>query len=144
MLKLASAFLLLFAIMGCSGGTRHFKVSIKNELPRPVTIALTKDGPPFEAPWASPEDVAARRATPDTASGFRVVDPGRTASVNDIVGRFEKGSKAVLRVYSGSMTFREMLDTAPGSNRVDVILTPGQNQFVVREGSQGIRVEPQQ
>jgi hypothetical protein len=144
MLQRSVVCLVLLAVVGCSGGTRSYGVSIKNDLPRPVTIALTKDGPPFEAPWASPEDLAAGRVIRDDASGFRVVEAGRTASVNNINGRFDKGSKAILRVYSGSMTFREMLDTMPGSNRVDVTLTPGKNQLVVRESSQGIRVEPRQ
>src|SRR6476646_4202327 len=127
MLQRSVVCLVLLAVVGCSGGPRSYSVSIKNDLPRPVTIALTKDGPPFEAPWASPEDLAARRVTRENASGFLIVEAGHTASVKNINGRFDKGSQAILRVYSGSMTFREMLDTMPGRNRADVTLTPGKN-----------------
>ncbi len=133
---------MLIGLTGCSGGTRSYSVSVKNDLPRPITIALTKSGPPFEPAWASPEDVAARRVSPENASGVQIVEAGKTASVHNVTGRFDKNTQAVLRVYSGSATFREMLDTPPGRNRVDVNLSPGKNDLVVREGSQGIRVEP--
>jgi|SRR5690348_16245889 len=142
MLQRILFLLMLIGLIGCSGGTSSYSVSIKNDLPRPVTIALTKNGPPFEAAWASPEDVSARRVSPENANGIQIVEAGKTASVHNVAGRFDKSTQAVLRVYSGAATFREMLDTPVGPGRVDVVLSPGKNDLVVREGSQGLLVEP--
>ena len=129
-------------VVGCSSQTQTYSISLKNDLPRPITIALTKSGTPLEAQWAAPEDVVARRVTPEDATGIQIIKPGKTASVKNIGGHFDKGSEAVLRVYAGPMDFKEMLNTAPGPNRVDVLLAPGRNDLVAREGPNGLRVEP--
>ena len=47
----------------CAGGchsyeTRAYDVMVRNDSPVPIVVWLTKDGPPYEQAWLSPEDIA--------------------------------------------------------------------------------------
>ncbi|HWE95640.1 MAG TPA: hypothetical protein VG269_16870 [Tepidisphaeraceae bacterium] len=133
--------LLLALVAGCAP-TETYTVSLKNQTPRPITAIMTKDGPPFEKGWASPEDVAADRVAPDEVSGIQVIPEGRTGTNTGLSGHFDKGTHAILRVYDGKMLPSEMLRTQPGRSRVDTVLHPGENRFVARETADGLVVEP--
>ncbi|MDB5300622.1 MAG: hypothetical protein JWO87_2285 [Phycisphaerales bacterium] len=132
---------LLLLVAGCAS-TSTYSVSLKNQTPRPITAVMTKDGPPFEKGWASPEDVAADRILPDEVSGLQVIPEGKTGTNNGLSGQFDKGTHAVLRVYDGKPLPSEMLRTKPGRSRVDIVLKPGENRFVARETADGLIVEP--
>ncbi|HEX5241712.1 MAG TPA: hypothetical protein VFW23_00515 [Tepidisphaeraceae bacterium] len=140
MLKQTLVLLVLLCVAGCAGNVRNFQISLTNDTPNPLTIALTKSGPPFEAKWAAPEDVAAKHVTPDQTSGMMVIQPSKTVN-STVSGRFEKNSEPVLRVYPGAMTFSEMLSAKTGVNRFDLPLTDGSNKFIVRQGGQGLNIE---
>jgi hypothetical protein len=140
MLKQTLVLLALLCVAGCAGNVRNFQISLTNDTPNPLTIALTKSGPPLEAKWASPEDVVARRVSPDQTSGMTVIQPSKTVN-STVSGRFEKNSEPVLRVYSGAMTLSEMLSAKTGVNRFDLPLKDGSNKFIVRQGGQGLNIE---
>src|SRR5256885_647147 len=57
MKRLFPILLFACALTGCTT-TQTFDVSVKNQTSRPVTVGFVKEGPPFEAHWASPEDYA--------------------------------------------------------------------------------------
>ena len=140
MLKQTLVMLVLLGLAGCAGNVRNFQISLTNDTPSPLTIALTKNGPPFEAKWASPEDVAAQRVSPSQTSGMTVIQPSKTVN-STVSGRFEKNSEPVLRVYSGAMTLSEMLHAKVGVNRFDLPLSDGLNKFIVHENSKGLNIE---
>lgn len=131
------------ALVGCTPTATHrFDVTVRNDTPNPLTLALVKDGPPYEAAWATPEDFAidASRAREEWAGKtgrLRGLPPGKTAEVVGLTGKFEAGTRAFVRVYNGDLTVSQMLSKAADSpDRVDVILVPGPNELtVVPDGS---------
>ncbi|HEX8915433.1 MAG TPA: hypothetical protein VF796_23980 [Humisphaera sp.] len=150
----AALLLLLLApaaLTGCSSArSASFDIDVRNASPAPVTITLTKDGPPFEAAWASPEDLTIetpkirerRSEWAGSATGMAVVPPGKSASIRGFTGKFDVGTQAILRVYSGEPTLSQMVARGPKSfDRVDVPLNPGPNRVVVKDQSSGLKVE---
>jgi hypothetical protein len=136
----------LLLAVGCQHyQTRTYSISVKNDTGDFVTVALTKDGPPYSAKWASPEDIAQGhvKPRPDDELGTTGIRPGGIESVGYISGQFSPGSRAVLRVYKGgAMTVREMLAIKPGPARVDYPLQPGDNRLVVREQAGKLVLSP--
>src|SRR5688572_27925725 len=111
--------------------TKTFDLAVRNETDDFITLALTKDGPPFEPVWATPEDIAAHAPHATDGPGFKLVPPGRTAEAV-VKGTFDKGTGAILRVYRGELEVQEMTKVSPTSpHRLDVPLTPGPNRFTV-------------
>ena len=87
-----------------------------------MTIALTKDGPPFERLWAAPEDLAIESPKADEQHGYVVLPPGREADVS-VEGKFDRGTRGFLRVYRGEPDISGMIAIGPVSpNRLDVPL----------------------
>jgi hypothetical protein len=124
--------LMLAAVAGCSR-VDQFNVVVRNETTAPLTVVLTKDGPPFEAKWAAPEDLAIGSPSAEEEHGFVVLPPGREAEVA-VEGRFDRGTRGVVRVYRGEPDISAMNAihrTSP--DRIDVPLTPGFNSFVIAE-----------
>lgn len=131
-------------LAGCSSAREYtFDVSVKNDSAGPVTIWLTKDGPPLEQGWRSPEQVALRSPGHEERIGGVLVPPGKTASTGPIKGKFEPGTFAWLRIYDGKYeSFSDLLAVSPrSSKRVDQPLDPGVNQLVVRSRNGRIHVE---
>jgi hypothetical protein len=132
-LALLIVALLLF-ITGCSGPTKTYSVAVKNELDQPITVWLTKSGPPVEASWLSPEQLATYENPRGEKIAGRAVPPGKVAETGNQKGHFPSGTEAVLRVYLGQHTLDELLATNTRSlNRVDVTLSPGRSDLVVQQ-----------
>ena len=134
-------------LVGCSSArTERFDVTVRNDTPRPLTLALVKDGPPYEAAWATPEDFAIdssrrREEWAGKAGRLRGLPPGKTAEVAGLTGQFAAGTRAFLRVYNGDLTVSQMLSKAHDSpDRVDVILVPGANDLTVVPDGSAIKV----
>src|SRR5687768_12016867 len=127
--------LLLASAFGCSSArTQTYDIHVTNSTSGPVTISLAKDGPPYEAAWASPEDLAIESPRYRERGGMGVIPPGKTASTEKLTGRFEANAQGYLRVYAGDLTISEMLSKSRGSpGRVDVPLVPGRNDIRVED-----------
>jgi hypothetical protein len=131
------AFLsLLIVLAGCS---RHekFDVSVLNHTNGALTLALTKDGPPFERVWASPEDLAIESPKADEKHGYVVLPAGKSADVS-VEGTFDSSTHGYLRVYRGDLQISQM-NAINGSspNRLDIQLRPGVNKFVIGDDREG-------
>jgi hypothetical protein len=127
---LAVAALLAAIVTGCTR-TEKFDVTVRNSTQSSLTLALTKDGPPFEAVWASPEDLAIQSPGADEKHGYVVLPPGKEGDVS-VEGKFDKGTRGYLRVYRGDLQVSEMNAIRSDSpNRVDLPLSPGRNVFVI-------------
>ena len=139
-MKIAALSLILL-IVGChSVENRSYDVNVKNDSIKPVTIWLTKNGPPWEAGWKSPEDLAIESPKNDERIAGVVVPPGKTASTGKIAGQFEPHVDAILRVYLGQKTFDDLLAVSHDSpDRIEVVLKPGVNQIVVRDDNGSIK-----
>jgi hypothetical protein len=125
-----AAVLLVTLVTGCAR-TENFDVTVRNSTTSPVTLALTKDGPPFEALWASPEDLAIQSPKAEEKHGYVVLPPGKEGDVS-LQGKFDKGTRGYLRVYRGDLQVSEMNAIKSDSpNRVDLPLSSGRNVFVI-------------
>ena len=107
---------------------------MKNQTLQPVTLWLTKDGPPREEGWLSPEQLGELPAD-EQRYDLAIVPPGKTGYTGTVSGDFPKGTHAVLRVYDGQKELFHILedDKAGQSNRVDQVLKPGMNRLSVRD-----------
>jgi hypothetical protein len=142
--RLGIHLLCLLLLVGCrSYEARTYDVTVANVSSGPITIWLTKNGPPFEASWLSPEDMAVESPRgPQGAIGGVVVPEGKTARTGPRKGQFDSGTRAILRVYSGALTFDQMLASSSESrSRVDVRLPPGQSAYVVTGAPGAIEVK---
>jgi len=81
MIKALLVTLFLAALTGCTP-TQSFDISVHNQTNNPVTLWLTKDGPPFEPLWASPEDLAIQSPGADEKHGYVVLPPGKEGDVS--------------------------------------------------------------
>jgi hypothetical protein len=128
---IVAVVLLLGAIdTGCSR-TDKFDLTVRNSTKSPLTLALTKDGPPFEPVWASPEDLAIQSPGADEKHGYVVLPPGKEGDVS-VQGKFESGTHGYLRVYRGDLQVSEMNAIRSSSpNRLDIKLSPGRSTFVI-------------
>lgn len=123
--------ILLVPAIGCTT-TKSFSVSVKNEYKEPMTIWLTKNGPPMERDWLPPEDIAMMQKIPEGVwrKGL-ILLPGEAADA-DVTGRFDPGVSAVLRVYRGQKKLEELFGISKGSpNRTDIELPEGRSVFVI-------------
>ena len=140
--------LLCLLMAGChTYETRRYDVTVHNRTAEPITIWLTKDGPPYEAAWLSPEDLAIEspRQNESREIGGVILQPGKSASALR-AGRFETATRAILRVYDGAVRFNDLLAISrENPARVDVALRPGNNEYSVEPGAGQLtvrRVEP--
>jgi hypothetical protein len=124
---------------GChSYEVRVYDVNVQNNASVPITIWLTKDGPPYEPGWLAPEDIAIESPKqPAKIIGGVVVPQGKTANTGPLKGQFEPSTHAVLRVYAGQLNFDELL-ASPGNEktRIDMTVHPGRTDLIVT-GSAG-------
>src|SRR5688500_5157788 len=107
-------------LVGCGAATHTFDVSVSNDTEEPITVWLTKDGPPYEKSWRSPEDLAIESPAGARVAGVKI-PPGQSATTGSMKGKFDEGTLAILRVYGGDYTFSDLLAVSRGSpNRADV------------------------
>ena len=100
---------------------------------------LTKDGPPPEEGWYSPEQLATMPADLRAAYDLAIVNPGRTATTAKMSGEFPSGTNAVLRVYPGAKELFHIIEDgkAGRERRVDKTLKRGMNRFVATDAGDG-------
>jgi hypothetical protein len=131
------AVLALVMTVGCSSTeSRKYDISVANKSAADVTVWITKSasitvhGGPFEATWASPEEVEQEPPREQGLSTDIVIPPGKTASVHPY-GEFDPGGDAYLRVYRAT-SLDVILALDRGSrNRCDLVLEPGRNVITV-------------
>ena len=124
---------LLLAAVGCAE-SRTYSLELANRTDEPLTVWATKQGGPFEADWASPEEVALASPNLPPDATPPVALPGRTLVNDGLEGKFASGSRAVLRVYAGERTLAHLLSVSRGSpQRADVPLVPGPNRLVAEQ-----------
>ena len=128
--RLALIAVVCFAAVGCAR-KESFDVSVRNGTDGPLTLVLTKDGPPFERLWAAPEDLAIESPRAEEQHSYLVLPANRDADIN-LEGKFDRGTRGYLRVYRGDLPIPEMVAIGPASpNRLDLRLEPGANRFVI-------------
>ena len=129
---------MLALLAGCAQ-TRSYQVRVTNHTDEPITFGLVKEGGPIEPEWAPPELAAANDAQPSAAM-WGAIPPGKTAGTNHpITGKFDRGSRAVLRVYQGNLSGKLAQILAinrDAPNRVDVQLHPGMNQVTITQNGE--------
>ena len=132
--------LMIVLLVGCR---TTYDVKVRNDLKQPVTVWLTKNGPPAEANWLSPEQIAIGNVPAGEKRSDVVVPSGKTAETGKVKGKFPKGTSAVLRVYVGQHTLDELLAMSrPGTSRVDVVLPRGKSSLIIREENGKIVASP--
>ena len=130
------SLLLMIALTLLAGGcATTYSVQARNETGGPVQLWLTKDGPPAEDGWRSPEDLASTAGDHEPKYDFAVVEPGRTGFTDNLTGNFPKGTNPVLRVYGGTDNYFKLADAQKAGTvrRADYPLKAGANKVVVRE-----------
>jgi hypothetical protein len=121
----------IVVLLGCVP-THTYEVVVKNRSATPVTVWLTKNGPPVENRWKSPEDYAIERPGGNERVSGVIIAPGQEGATGKVSGRFPPQTDAVLRVYVGEHGVTDLLAISRGSpNRIDVTLNPGMNDLVV-------------
>jgi hypothetical protein len=119
-------------IVGCAR-TQTYDLAVKNATSQPITIWLTKDGPPVEDNWRSPEHLAIRpsRGESERIAGV-VVSAGQIVATGPITGRFDSDTYAWLRVYGGQHKLSGLLAISRGShNRLDIPVAPGRHAWTI-------------
>jgi hypothetical protein len=142
-MKWIACLMLAVVAVGCGSG-KSYQVEVKNQTAQSVTLWLTKDGPPKEEGWYSPEELGAMPESARPGYDLAIVPPGKTGFTGKVSGEFPKGTEAVLRVYGGQKELFHLLEDAKAgkANRVDQVLKPGMNRLsVVDRGGQMV-VEP--
>jgi hypothetical protein len=127
---------------GCSSTTRSFDVTVRNDTSYPVMLWLTKNGPPEEDRWVSPETLASSDRPRSPLPGA-VVQPGQKLATDTITGKFPSGTSAILRLYAHATHLTELPDIpapAPGRRR-DIVLQPGDNKFIVSDNPEPLSVK---
>lgn len=141
-MRFAFLLLVVFAV-GCSGPTQTYNVTVRNDLNQPITVWLTKNGPPAEANWLSPEQIAVGEGPAGGRMAGTPVPSGKIAETGKISGKFPAGTNAILRVYVGQHTLDELLAMSRrNSSRLDVMLSPGETNLIVREEGGKLSAEP--
>ena len=132
LLRLGLLPTVMLVAIGCGPTTRTYSVTVKNDYSEPMTVWITKNGPPMETAWLPPEDIAMMRSLPQGVKlkGL-ILLPGETGDTT-ATGKFNSGVSAVLRVYRGQKTLQELFGISQDSpNRTDIELAPGDNRFVI-------------
>lgn len=123
---------LVLALAACGPTTETIQLSVINQSPSPMTVVLTKDGPPMEKNWLPPEDIAMMKNAPAdmTVNGITLQPKQKVDQVR--IGQFEAGVHPMLRIYRGDQNMKQMLGIGPDSpNRSDLVLHPGHNTIVI-------------
>lgn len=135
--------LALVLLAGCSTTQkRTYDISVRNATEGPITLWLTKDGPPYDAGWLAPEHIAASAPAHEERISGVVVPPGKTAYTGPLTGEFEPNTTAILRIYGNKYpSFSDLLAVPPRSpERIDHPLDPGKSMLVVTKRAGKLQV----
>ena len=114
---------------------RSFEISVKNETAQPLSLGLVKNGPPTEAGWVAPHEVAMMAPQLADRHWGWVLAPGETKTFGPYTGHFESQTHAILRVYAGTPTIDEMIAFSKDDpQRLDIYLWPGKSAYAIRYG----------
>jgi len=129
-MRTLTALVLASLALGCVK-TRTYQVSLTNHTDSPITFGVVKHGDPYEYNWAAPEVVESNGGHA-SAELWGAIPPGKTATSDQIKGRFSRSASAELRVYQGKLDLPGILAVSRGApNRLDLPLTPGMNKFTI-------------
>lgn len=121
---------------------RSYDLTLSNQLPDPVTVFLTKNGPPDEQGWLAPEQLAAGPINQDSEYNGQVVPAGGGLDIRNIHGRFRRTTLAILRVYRQTGTLEDIAAIGPNDpRRLEVRLDPGVNELIIGENQWGLSVQ---
>jgi hypothetical protein len=148
-MKINALLLTLVALLaaGCQSSVtqRTYNYQIANNLSEPITIFLTKTGPPNENGWLAPEQLAAAPISEDNSHEGKVVPPN-TQLTATATGKFIRGSDAVLRIYRVRGSVEDYAAIDPGNpKRADITLHDGNNNIIVSSDDSEMtvrRIEP--
>ena len=127
-------------LIGCGPATQSYTLAVENHSDEPMTVWLTKSGPPAEPGWLSPEQIAIYGLDQNQKISGVVIPPHRVADVGPINGKFAGQSDAVLRVYKGQQKYQDMLAiSADGVRRDDVALPPGRSRIIIQPDGRTVR-----
>lgn len=130
----------LVGLAGCVPTTRTYDVRVSNRTDGPVTLWLTKNGPPAERGWEPPEALATKRLRDDDLRTGVILERNMTVSTRTLTGKFYRDTGAVLRVYSGELKFADILAIGRSSpSRYDYKLDPGHNDVIIVDAPTGVR-----
>ena len=133
-----SVWLLAFMAAGCAQ-KREYQVTVHNRLDVPITVGLIKEGPPLERDWASVEQMAIAAHGDEVPPWGMVIPAGRRAESPMVPGSFERGARAMLRVYRGEHSNAELMAISDGSpDRATLTLFPGNNELLVAPGEKSL------
>lgn len=126
---------LLLVSVACNRYERRtYDVTVINNSLGPITVGLTKNGPPFDGDWAAPEDVAVMNHRDSEAAWGLRLESGKRGQNKRVDARFAPQTLAVLRVYIGELTMDDILAaSASAPNRRDVRLREGVSVVTVNE-----------
>ena len=144
-MKMFACLALLVMTIGCNSTRKTFDVRVQNQTSQPVTVWLTKDGPPPEVGWYSPEQLGEMPNDTRARYDLAIVPPGKSGYTGKMTGEFPAGTRAVLRIYPGAMELFHILEAAKtgGGQHSDFVLKPGTNKLaVVDQGGGQLAVEP--
>ena len=130
---IAVTMLLLLAPLaaGCAGPSKSYNVTVHNNADLPVTLWLTKDGPPPEKGWYTPDEFL--QAPPGERSPGVQLPAGKTAHTGNVSGTFPQGTHAVLLIFRAGSSAN-----APGkSEPLTVPLEPGKSDLAVAVNDKG-------
>ena len=138
MMTLRIALILIAcALLGCTP-TRTYDITVHNETPAPVSLWLTKDGPPAERGWYTTEQFVA--APIDEPSPGIILPAGEIADTGKRKGKFPRGTNAILLIYRTGEIAK-----LPGQSQPIVIrLIPGRNELTVVEENGKLTTKPPQ
>jgi hypothetical protein len=134
--RIALIALALSALLSGCAQTRSYHVAVRNDTRDPITVGFAKEeGGPYEANWATPEQVAIGSPTYVERNWTSVVvPPGRTGVAGPIQGKFDKYARAFLRIYAATGELNDLLAISRGNpRRADVPLAQGKNALIVHE-----------
>jgi hypothetical protein len=124
--------LIALSCIGCaSGSKRTYDIVVHNRTDVPLMVWLTKDGPPVEKGWYTPEEFL--KASPDTPSPGVQLPPGKTADTGNVSGTFPSGTNAILLVFRSGVE----ADRHGASQPLAVKLQPGKNELGVSTDPSG-------
>lgn len=105
-----------------------------NALDGPAMIFLTKDGPPLQDGWWSPEDIAVLYGKVNDDLSRMVVKAGGVAESGKMTAQLALGAHAILTIYEGIHELPELLAIRRGSaDRTDLRLAPGKTEITIKK-----------